>query len=137
MSHDTEFFRVLIPQVYANEDECVIVEIFVKENHRREGDFEKLRKYRRKFIIEVRDFKELHHALSLHPRVILLDNFSFRDLKQAVRVARKKDPSVILEASGGITLQNAAHYAATGIDRISAGFLTQSVKAIDFSLLMQ
>lgn len=111
--------------------------IFVKENHRVHGDLKKLEKHRHEFEIEVRNLQELKAALKLSPRVILFDNFKPAALHRAVQMARAVRPEVILEASGGITLENVAHYAAMGIDWISIGSLTHSVRAIDFSLLVQ
>jgi nicotinate-nucleotide pyrophosphorylase (carboxylating) len=110
--------------------------IFVKENHRPYGNLQRLRPFRGQFEIEVRNLKELKEALKLVPRIILLDNFSPAGLRRAVQWARDSHPEVILEASGGITLENVAHYAAMGVDWISVGALTHSVKSIDFSLLV-
>ncbi len=111
-------------------------EIFVKENHKTHGDLKKLRRFRGKFVMEVRDLKELTEALPLRPRVILFDNFSPTTLKKAVRIARSVNPNILLEASGGITLRNIRRYAAAGVDQISVGALTHSVKSIDFSLFI-
>ncbi len=111
-------------------------EVFVKENHKLFGDLKNLKKIPRRFIIEVRDFRELLQAISFKPRVILFDNIPPQDLKRAVRLARSLDPRVQLEASGGITLKNAAAYAKTGVDRISIGALTHSAPSIDLSLLV-
>ncbi|MOA40455.1 Nicotinate-nucleotide pyrophosphorylase [carboxylating] [compost metagenome] len=61
----------------------------------------------------------------------MLDNFSFTDLKEAVRLIDKK---YITEASGGIVEENVAEYAACGVDYISMGALTHSVKSLDMSL---
>jgi nicotinate-nucleotide pyrophosphorylase (carboxylating) len=63
--------------------------------------------------------------------VILLDNMCPADLSEAVRMAAGR---VQLEASGGISLDNVAEVAATGVDFISVGALTHSPRAIDFSL---
>lgn len=111
--------------------------IFVKENHRKFGSLDRLRDKRGKFEMEVRNLKELSEALVLGPHTILFDNFSPAALKRAVRFARRANPRIKLEASGGITLRNIAAYASAGVDQISAGSLTHSVKAIDFSLLIQ
>jgi len=62
---------------------------------------------------------------------ILLDNFSFRDLKEAVNIIEGR---YITEASGGITINNILEYAASGVDYISIGALTHSVKSLDLSL---
>ena len=86
--------------------------------------------------IEVGSLKELSHLLngnSIADR-ILLDNFSLRHLKQAVRMVRKSHPQLLLEASGGVTLANVRQIAETGVDRISVGALTHSAPAFDFSL---
>ncbi len=110
--------------------------ILIKENHRRHADWEKLEKFRGQFEIEVRNLKELKEALKLTPRIILFDNFSPAALHKGVQMTRHSHPEIILEASGGITLDNVAHYAALGVDWISIGALTHSVKSIDFSLLV-
>lgn len=112
-------------------------EIFVKENHRRYGRLEKLKPYARQFEIEVRNLKEAGEAVRLKPRVILFDNFTPMALKKAVGFVRKLDRKIILEASGGITLENIRAFAAAGVDWISAGSLTHSVPSIDLSLLVK
>jgi nicotinate-nucleotide pyrophosphorylase (carboxylating) len=63
--------------------------------------------------------------------VILLDNMSTADMTEAVRMA---DGRVQLEASGGVNLDTVGKIAATGVDYISAGALTHSAPAVDFSL---
>jgi nicotinate-nucleotide pyrophosphorylase (carboxylating) len=82
--------------------------------------------------IEVRDLSELEQVIETgHVDRIMLDNFSFADLKTAVdRINRQ----YITEASGGITEENVAAYAACGVDYISMGALTHSVKSLDMSL---
>ncbi len=110
--------------------------ILIKENHRPQADWERLEKFRGQFEIEVRNLKELKEALKLGPRIILFDNFSPAALHKAVQMTRHLHPEIILEASGGITLDNVAHYAALGVDWISIGALTHSAKSIDFSLLV-
>lgn len=112
-------------------------EMFIKENHRPYGKIELLKKFPRKFVIEVRNVKELEQALTLKPRVILFDNFTPSRLKPLARLARARDSKVLLEASGGITFKNIRQYAAAGIDQVSIGALTHSVRSIDFSLLIQ
>ncbi|MCM8775001.1 MAG: carboxylating nicotinate-nucleotide diphosphorylase [Candidatus Omnitrophica bacterium] len=110
--------------------------IFVKENHRVYGDFDRLRNYRRHFAIEVRNEKELRHALGFEPCIIVFDNYQSRRLNKAVRLARRVSPNVFLEASGGITLENAVRYARSGVNAISIGSLTHSARSINFSLLI-
>ncbi|MDR6783474.1 nicotinate-nucleotide pyrophosphorylase (carboxylating) [Pedobacter africanus] len=82
--------------------------------------------------IEVRNISELNEVLHTGGvDRILLDNFSFPDLTEAVRLIDKK---YITEASGGITEENVADYAACGVDYISMGAITHSVKSLDMSL---
>jgi nicotinate-nucleotide pyrophosphorylase (carboxylating) len=82
--------------------------------------------------IEVRNLKELQEVIDEGGADrILLDNFSISELKEAVKLIDKR---FITEASGGITLENIAAYATTGVDYISSGALTHSVKSLDLSL---
>lgn len=110
--------------------------IFVKENHRVHGNFRKLKKYAGNFEIEVRSLGELWEAIGLRPKVILLDNFTPKEAERAVEIVHQEAPEILLEASGGITIDNVRKFAAAGVDTISVGSLTHSVKAIDFSLLI-
>ena len=82
--------------------------------------------------VEVRNIKELEEVLVCGGvDRILLDNFGFDDLKTAVKLVNK---SILTEASGGITPENAIDYALCGVDYISMGALTHSVKSLDMSL---
>ena len=82
--------------------------------------------------IEVRNIEELSQVLAIGGvDRIMLDNFSFEDLKTAVALI---DGKFITEASGGITEENVFEYAACGVDFISMGALTHSVKSLDISL---
>jgi len=82
--------------------------------------------------IEVRNLKELDEVLETGGvQRIMLDNFSLPDLKKAVSII---DGRYITEASGGITAQNVRDYAECGVDYISIGALTHSVKSLDLSL---
>ncbi len=96
--------------------------------------------------IEVESLDELQAALNTAADIILLDNFSLSQLKQAVAVTRQfsaTEPSssmkkrVLLEASGGIDTAQLPAIAATGVDRISIGALTKHLHAIDLSLRFQ
>ena len=89
------------------------------------------RRMPQKIMVEVRDLRELDEALALGPDYILLDNMSTADLRAAVERSNGRVP---LEASGGITLENVREVAETGVDRISIGALTHSVKALDISM---
>lgn len=82
--------------------------------------------------IEVRNFKELDEAMKAGGvQRILLDNFSIPDMKMAVE---KIGGRFITEASGGITIENVRGYAECGVNYISIGALTHSVKSLDLSL---
>ena len=81
--------------------------------------------------VEVRTLAELEEALSLGVDRVLLDNMDIPTLREAVARAKGK---VELEASGGVTLENAAEIAACGVDYISIGALTHSAPALDLSL---
>jgi nicotinate-nucleotide pyrophosphorylase (carboxylating) len=82
--------------------------------------------------IEVRNLPELQEVMNIGGvDRILLDNFDFETLKKAVNLI---DGQFITEASGGITEQNVLDYANCGVDFISMGALTHSVKSLDMSL---
>jgi len=66
--------------------------------------------------------------------VILLDNMSVDEMRQAAQIAGGRAQ---LEASGGITHENLRDVASTGVDFISSGALTHSVKGLDISLLIE
>jgi len=81
--------------------------------------------------IEVESFTELEEALAAGAKSILIDNFTTDQMKQAVALT---DGRALLEASGGINLDQMRAIAATGVDRISLGKLTKDVNAVDFSM---
>jgi len=81
--------------------------------------------------IEVDDLVQLREVLDVGVDVVLLDNFSPESLIEAVAICRKR---ALLEASGGVTLENIHRIARTGVDFISSGALTHSARAIDISL---
>jgi len=82
--------------------------------------------------IEVRNLDELEQVMQTGGvDRILLDNFNFSDLRDAVDMIEGR---FITEASGGITIDNIREYAACGVDYISVGALTHSVKSLDLSL---
>lgn len=81
--------------------------------------------------IEVETLTQLEQALAAGAAMILLDNMSLADMRQAVGIAAGRAQ---LEASGGITLENVRAIAETGVDRISIGGLTKDVKAVDLSM---
>lgn len=109
--------------------------ILVKDNHLRIiGGIGKLKQlsHKHKIEIEVENLKDFLYALKLKPDIIMLDNMNIKDIRKAVLIRNSLTPK--LEASGGIHLQNVKQFAATGVDMISIGALTHSVKSIDISL---
>ncbi len=118
--------------------------ILIKDNHLRVlkkkkdihdiiGDIR--RRTTKPIEIEVEHLSQFQQILLARPDMILLDNMSPQEIRKAVyqknRLIGRKP---ILEVSGGINLKNIRNYAKTGVDRISIGALTHSVKAIDISL---
>ncbi len=81
--------------------------------------------------VEVESLNELHEAIVAGADIVMLDNFSEINLKEAVKLSQSR---VKLEVSGNVSLENIASLAQTGIDFISVGALTKHVRAIDFSL---
>lgn len=90
-----------------------------------------------KIETEVRSIKELREAVDAGADAVLLDNFSPVELKSALALLHKLSVRPVVEASGGIHADNIAQYALEGVDVISVGALTHSVKGLDLSLLMQ
>ena len=81
--------------------------------------------------IEVETLAQLEEALQAGAKLILLDNFNLEGMREAVRLTAGR---AALEASGGIGLDSVRDIAETGVDRISIGGLTKSVRAVDFSM---
>ncbi|MFA5156056.1 MAG: carboxylating nicotinate-nucleotide diphosphorylase [Candidatus Omnitrophota bacterium] len=123
--------------------------ILIKDNHIEVlGDrswvlgFDKIRKRIPKNIkieIEVKNLREFKKALKMTPDIILLDNMSISDMKKAVSIRNNLSPATYhlipkLEASGRVTLERVKKIASCGVDMISVGSLTHSVRSIDMSL---
>ncbi len=115
--------------------------ILLKENHIRAagGITEavnriKLHNTTYKLEIEVTNLTELAEAVKCGADRVMLDNMDVKTIKQAVKKYKGK---VELEVSGGINESNIEQYAQTGVDYISIGALTHSVKALDISLLFK
>ena len=113
--------------------------ILIKDNHIAvAGSIEKAVEAARKNAphgikveVEVEDLNGVKTAIKAGADIILLDNMSTDLMKKAVDFVAGR---ALLEASGGITLDNIKKVAATGVDMISIGALTHSVKAVDLSL---
>jgi len=84
--------------------------------------------------VEVESEAALREALAAGADALLLDNRSPGELASLVAVARALRPEVALEASGGIMLENVRAHADTGVDFVSVGALTHSVRAIDIAM---
>ena len=84
-----------------------------------------------KIEVEVRTLDELKEALENKVEIIMLDNMSYDDMKKAVEIT---DGHALLEASGNVTAENIRTVAETGVDIISLGALTHSVKCFDISM---
>jgi nicotinate-nucleotide pyrophosphorylase (carboxylating) len=114
----------------------------IKENHiEAAGNLtEAVRRVREKnsqmrtIEVEVRSLSELNEALGLRLDRILLDNMSIEQMKSAVELTAGQTP---LEASGSITLENVRQVADTGVNFISVGLLTHSVRALDLSFIIE
>jgi nicotinate-nucleotide pyrophosphorylase (carboxylating) len=115
--------------------------VLIKENHiSASGGISSavqkvLGKHGKNFCIEVeiKNITELKEALNLPIDRILLDNMTLVEMRESVKICDKKIP---LEASGNVSLENVAEIAGTGVDYISVGSLTHSVKAADISLII-
>ena len=88
-----------------------------------------------KFIqVEVETLDELQQALAAGARMVLLDNMSLDQMREAVAISAGR---AVLEASGNVNLETLRGIAETGVDRISIGGLTKDVRALDLSMRFQ
>ena len=112
-------------------------EYLIKDNHIASSDLKTLvikaikNKKRKKITVEVDTVKQLKLILGLKFNTILLDNMSIKNLKIAVKIAKKFYET---EASGNVNLRTVKAIASTGVNRISVGSITHSAPAIDFKL---
>ncbi len=117
--------------------------ILIKDNHidyaggikqaiEAANNYLKAKKKKLKIEIEARNLEEVKQILAIGKvHRIMLDNFSYADIKTAIKLINNKFET---EASGGITEKNIATYAKCGVDFISVGALTHSIKSLDLSL---
>jgi nicotinate-nucleotide pyrophosphorylase (carboxylating) len=87
--------------------------------------------------VECRDLDEVRQGRESGASRLLLDNMNQAELTEAVAVAHRSKDGPELEASGGITLENVAEIAATGVDYVSVGALTHSASALDLSMTVE
>jgi len=81
--------------------------------------------------VEIEQLSQLQEALSAGADIIMLDNFNFEQMEQAVAITQGQAK---LEVSGNVSIDNLSHIANTGIDYISMGALTKNVTAVDLSM---
>lgn len=84
--------------------------------------------------IEVDSIEQLRDVLPLHPDIILLDNFTAEQLREAVTIRNESGSTSELEASGNVKIDTIARIAATGVERISSGALTHQATSLDLGL---
>ena len=84
--------------------------------------------------IEVDTLDQFREVLPVHPDIVLLDNMTNDQLRQAVVLRNNSYPDILLEASGGVSLHTVEQIAQTGVDRISVGSLTHSAPWLDVGL---
>ena len=112
-------------------------EYLIKDNHIASSDLKTLvikaikNKKGKKITVEVDTIKQLRSILGLKFNTILLDNMSVKNLKTAVKIAKKYYET---EASGNVNLKTVKSIASTGVNRISIGSITHSAAAVDFKL---
>ena len=101
---------------------------------------EKCKEYKKKYNldskieVETTNIDQVHEALCCGVDMIMLDNFNLSEMKKAVEIINQKTQ---IEASGNITLETVKEIAETGVDYISVGAITHSVKALDISLELE
>jgi len=118
--------------------------VLIKDNHLAVvGDVsEAVKKVReavsfsKKIEVEVSKEREALEAAEAGADIVMLDNFSPQQIKETIRLLEKKDlrDKILVEASGGINERNIPEFAATGVDVLSIGEITDSIKALDMSL---
>ncbi|MER3426781.1 MAG: nicotinate-nucleotide diphosphorylase (carboxylating) [Pyrinomonas sp.] len=90
-----------------------------------------------KIEIEVSNERDLREAIRSGADIVLIDNLTPEETARLVAITRELAPNVLIEVSGGITLENVRAYAETGVDFISVGALTHSARAVDISFKIQ
>ena len=118
--------------------------VMIKDNHLAimgiEGSVTAAKKaasFTKKIEIEVESVEDGEKAARLGADIIMFDNMKPEKIAEGVAKVRKIDSRIIIEASGGVTLDNIGDYAKTGVDVVSLGALTRDAKWLDFSLDME
>lgn len=115
--------------------------VLIKENHIMAAGsitraINRAREYYPDLIVEVEteNLQEYAEAVAAKADIIMLDNFSKADMRKAVE---QEHGHILLEASGGVTLETIRDIAATGVDFISVGDITKNIQSVDLSLRFQ
>jgi nicotinate-nucleotide pyrophosphorylase (carboxylating) len=118
--------------------------ILIKDNHiATVGDLEETvgrvrerASFSKKIEVEVSNLEDAVKAAEMKADIIMLDNFTPRQIRKTLKALEKKKlrSNVMIEASGGINEENVLEFAATGVDVVSLGELTQHVKSMNISL---
>ena len=123
--------------------------ILIKENHlvlfHNENikdivtKFKQVSSFTKKIDIEVETMEEFEEVLESDPDIIMLDDFTPDQIRKSIEIlnSHKLRKKPLIEISGGINADNIENYLLNGVDIISIGALTHSVKSIDFSLKIQ
>ena len=90
-----------------------------------------------KIEVEVSRERDLRDAVEAGADILLIDNQTPDETRRFVEIARSLKPDILLESSGGITLENVRAYAEAGVDLVSVGALTHSARAVDISFKIQ
>lgn len=88
-----------------------------------------------KIEVEVKNTNELRQALEQKVDIVMLDNFKAEEIEHALGMVKKSNHRPVIEVSGGINESNLSHFVIEGVDMISLGALTHSVKSSDLSLI--
>ena len=116
--------------------------ILIKDNHIRIcGSLKKAVERIRQVIppfwkieVEADGLSEVKEAVELGVEAIMLDNMGLKEIKKAVDLIRQQAKEIIIEASGGINLENVAEVAKSGVDLISVGSLTKAATNLNMHL---
>ena len=115
--------------------------VMIKDNHiaihdSLESLIKRAKRKHKKFEVEVENISDVILAAKSGASIVMLDNFTPSQIKKAIHILKnqKLRSKVLLEASGGINSKNIVTYGKTGVDIISVGSITNSVKGIDMSL---
>lgn len=90
-----------------------------------------------KIEVEITNWAQLREAIEAGADIIMLDNQSPEEAAKLVKMSRNLNPNVLIEASGGMSLDRVRSYAEAGVDLISVGRLTHSARAVDISFKIQ